>query len=49
MRWILILREIFYIIPSLLYLLKIKFCIKEIDLIHLNEITGLLPVHCLQN
>ena len=41
MRWLLILREIFYIIPSLLNLLRIKFFIKEIDLIHLNEITGL--------
>ena len=41
LRWLLILREIFYIIPSLLNLLRIKFFIKEIDLIHLNEITGL--------
>ena len=34
LRWLLILREVFYIIPSFLNLLKIKFSIKEIDLIH---------------
>ncbi len=41
LRWLLIFREVFYIIPTILNLLKIKFFIKNIDLIHLNEITGL--------
>ena len=41
LRWLLIFREVFYIIPTILNLLKIKIFIKDIDLIHLNEITGL--------
>ena len=41
LRWLLIFREVFYVIPTILNLLKIKFFIKDIDLIHLNEITGL--------
>ncbi len=41
LRWLLIIREVFYIIPTILNLLKIKFVTKDIDLIHLNEITGL--------
>lgn len=41
LRWLLIFREVFYVIPTILNLLKIKFFIKDIDLIHLNEVTGL--------
>ena len=40
-RWILIIREFFYLFFSIFNLLKIKYFIKGIDVIHLNEFTGL--------
>lgn len=40
-RWILIIREIIYLIFTIFNLVQIKFCVKDVDLIHLNEITGL--------
>lgn len=41
LRWLLLGREIIYLPFTLLNLLLIKLTVKEIDLIHLNEITGL--------
>jgi len=43
LRWIVLLREIAFTIPTLIALFKIKFKIEKFDLIHVNEIT-LLPV-----
>lgn len=40
-RWLLIVREIIYFTFTILNLIWIKLCIKQVDLIHLNEITGL--------
>ena len=42
-RWFILLRELTYLIPTIFALVKIKFRIKNIDIIHLNEIT-LSPV-----
>ena len=41
LRWLLIIREIIYFIFTIFNLIRIKLHVKEIDLIHLNEITGL--------
>lgn len=40
-RWIIILRELFFIIPTINALIKINKKHSDIDLIHVNEITGL--------
>lgn len=42
-RWFILLRELIYLVPTIYALLKIKITIKNIDIIHLNEIT-LAPV-----
>jgi glycosyltransferase involved in cell wall biosynthesis len=41
LRWLLLVREVIYLPLVLFSLIVIKFKIKKIDLIHLNEITGL--------
>ena len=41
LRWILVIREIIYFIFTIFALLNIKMHTKEVNLIHLNEITGL--------
>ncbi len=41
LRWLLLIREILYLPFTLFSLFFIKLKVKEIDLIHLNEITGL--------
>jgi len=41
LRWILLIREVIYFVFTIFALLRIKMYSKEIDLIHLNEITGL--------
>ena len=40
-RWLILLRELFYVLPTLIALLRAKARWAEIDLIHVNEITGL--------
>ncbi len=43
LRWLVLLRELTFIFPTLLTLIKIKLKSKKFDIIHANEIT-LLPV-----
>jgi glycosyltransferase involved in cell wall biosynthesis len=43
-RWFIILRELAYLFPTLYAFLKLKKIAREMDLIHINEITLLLPV-----
>jgi glycosyltransferase involved in cell wall biosynthesis len=40
-RWLILLRELFYVLPTLIALLRAKTRWAPIDLIHVNEITGL--------
>lgn len=42
-RWLVLLREFAYLLPTLLGLLRVKAASKDIDIIHANEIT-LLPI-----
>lgn len=38
-RWLILLRELFFLLPTLLVLIKVKKSEKKFDLIHINEIT----------
>jgi len=42
-RWIVLLREITFVLPTLLVLLRAKMRWKRFDVIHVNEVTGVLP------
>ena len=41
LRWLILVREFIFILPTLLICLKNKDALKKIDIIHLNEITAL--------
>ncbi len=43
LRWIILLRELIFLLPSLFALLRVRFSAKQFDAIHANEIT-LLPL-----
>lgn len=43
LRWLILIREFWYLLPTLIGLLRVKFTSNNIDVIHANEIT-LLPI-----
>jgi glycosyltransferase involved in cell wall biosynthesis len=43
-RWFIILRELVYFFPTLYTFFKLEKAAKEMDLVHINEITLLLPI-----
>ncbi len=43
-RWLVLLREFFYICPTLFALLRARLKWKKIDVVHINEVTMILPI-----
>lgn len=44
LRWLILLREIFYLPYSLIGVLRAKIRLKRVDVIHLNDFVGLIPL-----
>ncbi|MBS1604121.1 MAG: glycosyltransferase family 4 protein [Bacteroidetes bacterium] len=43
-RWLILLREFFYAFPTLWFFISKRKALKDVDLVHINEITCLLPM-----
>ena len=43
-RWLVLLREIYFLLPTLLALLRAKKRWKDVAVVHVNEITALIPI-----